>query len=356
MNNSIAEHVAGFGTEALWRDSWVWVTQHTGQIVVATVLGSAIAIALLGMKWLGKRLARKHVETNSWYHVIGNALGKIRLWFVVAVVANVVAVYAHAPEDLARTIYFLFVIAATLQATVFVREVILGTIAFRASGHQGLGSALNIIRVLVTFALFSIAAILILSNLGVNVTGLVAGLGIGGIAIGLAAQGIFRDLFAALSILFDRPFVIGDLIKFGDVTGRVLTIGLKTTRIRSLDGEEVIMSNDKLLDQQIRNFHGIESRRIVLQLPLHYSNASDKLACLPEQVEAVIAKVSDSRFGHALLTAFEANAIMFEIILHSTKGDADVRDRVRHQVMAATLAHLDAVGVGLSYQASDKPG
>ncbi len=356
MNNSIAAPFAALSAETLLRDSYLWITQHTVQIAIAAIIGTVIAVALLGLKWLGKRLARKYVGTDNWYHIVGNSLGKIRLWFVIVVVAQVVSAYAHAPSDLAQTIYFLFVIAATLQAAVFLREVVLGTIEYRASGRQGLGSALTIIRVLVTFAVFSVAAILILSNLGVNVTGLVAGLGIGGIAIGLAAQGIFRDLFAALSILLDRPFVIGDLIKFGDVTGRVQTIGLKTTRIRSLDGEEVIMSNDKLLDQQIRNFHGIESRRIVLHLPLHYSNASDKLACLPEQIEAVITKVPDSRFGHALLTSFEANAIMFEIILHSTKGDADVRDRVRHQVMSATLAHLDAVGVGLSYQASDKPG
>jgi small-conductance mechanosensitive channel len=355
MNNSMAEHVAGFGTQALWRDSWTWVTQHTGQIVVAAVLGTVIALVLLGLKWLGKRLARKHVETNTWYHVIGKALGKIRLWFVLAVVANVVAVYAHAPDDLARTIYFLFVIAATLQATVFVREVILGIIEFRANGHQGLGSALNIIRVLVTFALFSVAAILILSNLGVNVTGLVAGLGIGGIAIGLAAQGIFRDLFAALSILFDRPFVVGDVIKFGDVTGRVQTIGLKTTRVRSVEGEEVIMSNDKLLDQQIRNFHGIESRRIVLSLPLHYANAAAKLAGLPDALKAIVADIPDSRFDHALLTAFNDNSVTLELMLHSTKGAADVRDRVRHEAMCAALAYLEREGIGLSYQSNDMP-
>ncbi|UVO52735.1 mechanosensitive ion channel family protein [Sphingomonas sp. SUN039] len=355
MNNSIADQFADFGAEAMWRDTFIWVTQHTVQIVVATVLGAVIALVLLGLKWLGKRLARRHADGNHWYHIIGKSLGKIRLWFVAAVVAQVVATYAHAPSDLAGTIYFLFVIAFTLQAAVFAREVVLGIIEFRASGHQGLGSALNIIRLLVTFALFSIAAILILSNLGVNVTGLIAGLGVGGIAIGLAAQGIFRDLFAALSILFDRPFVVGDTIKFGDVTGKVQTIGLKTTRVRSVEGEEVIMSNDKLLDQQIRNFHGIEQRRIVLSLPLHYANAAAKFAEIPDALKAVVADISDSSFDHALLTEFKDNAVTLELMLHSTKGAADVRDRVRHEAMCATLAWLEREGIGLSYQSTDMP-
>jgi small-conductance mechanosensitive channel len=100
-----------------------------------------------------------------------------------------------------------------------------------------LGSAIGIIRLLVTVALFAIAIILILDNLGVNVTGLVAGLGIGGIAIGLAAQGIFKDLFSALSIIFDRPFRRGDTITFDQTTGTVEQIGLKSTRIRSLGGK-----------------------------------------------------------------------------------------------------------------------
>ena len=339
--------------EAMWRETALWVAQNYVQILGAALIGAIVAIALLGLKWFGNRLEHRHAGTNHWRYIVGAALAKIRLWFIIAVGIHIVATYAHAPADVMGTTYFLFVVAATLQAAVFAREVILGFIEHRAAGHQGLTSAINIVRVLITAALFAVAVVLILSNLGVNVTGLIAGLGIGGIAIGLAAQGIFRDLFAALSILFDRPFVVGDLIKFGDVTGRVEEIGLKTTRIRSLDGEEVIMSNDKLLDQQLRNFHGIESRRIVLTLPLHYSNPADKLAALSAQIEAVVAKIPDSRFGHALLSGFEPNAINFELLLYSTKGDADVRDRVRHQAMAATLAHLDAEGVGISYQASD---
>ena len=126
----------------------------------------------------------------------------------------------------------------------------------RVAEEQGagtLGNAMAIIRLLVSVALFAIAGILILDNLGVNVTALVAGLGIGGIAIGLAAQGIFADLFAALSILFDKPFKKGDTIRYDQSTGTVERIGLKTTRLRSITGEQLIMANTKLLEREIHN-------------------------------------------------------------------------------------------------------
>ncbi len=119
--------------------------------------------------------------------------------------------------------------------------------------RASLGNAMAIIRVLISVALFAIAGILILDNLGVNVTALVAGLGIGGIAIGLAAQGIFSDLFAALAILFDKPFKKGDTIRYDNSTGTVERIGLKTTRLRSLTGEQLIMANTKLLEREIHN-------------------------------------------------------------------------------------------------------
>ena len=121
-----------------------------------------------------------------------------------------------------------------------------------------------IIRVLVSVALFAIAIIVILDNLGVNVTALVAGLGIGGIAIGLAAQGIFSDLFAALAILFDKPFRRGDTIRYDNSVGTVERIGLKTTRLRSLTGEQMVMANTKLLEREIHNLADGRSRRLTL--------------------------------------------------------------------------------------------
>ncbi len=331
----------------LQADGLEWITGHSNAIALAALLGAAIVAALIVARTVGRRLCANAATHGQPPPVLGRALAKTRLWFMLAVAAHIVARYAHAPDDLAQTIRFVFVIAATLQAAVFARELILGIVETRAVAREGLGSALGIIRLLVTVALFAIAVVVVLSNLGVNVTGIVAGLGIGGIAIGLAAQGIFKDLFAALSILFDAPFRVGDLIRFGDVTGRVEAIGLKTTRIRSLDGEEVVMSNDRLLDQQLRNFRGVARHRIVLRLPLHYRNPAEKLAALPTALAVVIGAIPDARFDQALLGEFRDAAVVLEVVLHTDGGDAATRDRVRHAAMVAMLAHLESQEVAL---------
>ena len=182
----------------LWNDSMLWILQHTKLIAVAVIIGIAIVVALYGLRMLGKRLSR---EPNPWRGVIGRALASMKLWFMVPLAAQLVATYAHAPTDLANTIAFVFVITATFQGALFLRELILGTIEVRAADrdtHEGLANAIGLVRLFVNVVLFVLAFLLILGNLGVNVVGLVAGLGIGGIAIGLAAPGIFRDLFASI--------------------------------------------------------------------------------------------------------------------------------------------------------------
>src|SRR4029079_719783 len=162
---------------------------------------------------------------------------------------------------------------AALQGAVWARELIMGVVGRHSgdeAGENTLANALAVIRVLVSVTLFAVAIIVILDNLGVNVTALVAGLGIGGIAIGLAAQGIFSDLFAALAILFDKPFRRGDTIRFDQTVGRVERIGLKTTRMRSLSGEQIIMANTKLLEREIHNLADGRLRRMTIPFGLRY--------------------------------------------------------------------------------------
>src|SRR3546814_1700872 len=120
---------------------------------------------------------------------------------------------------------------------------------------------MGISRVIVTFEMFAIGAMVVLDNLGVNVAGLVAGLGIGGIAIGLAAQGIFSDLFAALSIIFDKPFLKGETINYDQTTATVERIGLKSTRLRAITGEKKIISNTNLLGKEITSYVDLKDRK-----------------------------------------------------------------------------------------------
>jgi small-conductance mechanosensitive channel len=336
----------------LWGDVASWLGTHSLEILVGVTFGVAIVFVLLGLRSLGVRICHTKREGADMRRTIGRALAKTRLWFMIAVAAQLIASHAHAPGELASATRFLFIVASVLQAAIWARELILGVIEHRAQAngqHNGLGSAIGIIRLLVTVAIFAIALILILDNLGVNVTGLVAGLGIGGIAIGLAAQGIFSDLFAALSIIFDRPFQVGQMIRFGEAVGRVEAIGLKTTRLRSLDGEQIVVSNAKLLDQPIRNLADIEERRVLLNLQLVYESDPDRLASLPKELEKIIEAEPDCRFIHAWLVDFGPAALVVELLFHVEVSLVERMNEARHRVMIAVLRRLDALEIRLNH-------
>jgi small-conductance mechanosensitive channel len=187
-------------------------------------------VLLYGVRALALRACKRLGPTHPFAGVFLEVVRKTRLWFLVALAVELVLGFLHAPADVARTAGFLFTVATRCRWAIWARRLILGLISLRVGDQENepghLASAMGIIKLLISIAVFTIAAVVILDNLGVNVTGLVAGLGIGGIAIGLAAQGIFADLFAALSIIFDKPFQVGDTIvyqgKEGPVTGKVV--------------------------------------------------------------------------------------------------------------------------------------
>ncbi|MEO7178240.1 MAG: mechanosensitive ion channel domain-containing protein, partial [Allosphingosinicella sp.] len=271
--------------------------------------------------------------------------------FIVFTSAQLVAEHASTPPALMGLIHVGFVIAASIQAAIWGRELILGYVAHRTGDQEQstLASAIGIIRLLVTVTLFAIAIILILDNLGVNVTGLIAGLGIGGIAIGLAAQGIFSDLFAALSILFDKPFRRGDAISFDQTAGTVERIGLKSTRIRSVNGEEVIVSNANLLNARLQNMTRLEHRRAVMILNLVYRTPAEQLAALPDELRAIVERQPRARFDRAHLTAFAASSIDLELVFFAQAPDFATFLDIRQAVMLGILRRFAELGVDFAF-------
>ena len=216
-----------------------WLAQNREGLLLGLAVGLALVAFMLLFRSYGQRVIARDPEGFGWRNVIARVLAKTSALFMVIAAADVIATYAALPRRAAHLVDIAFTIAFALQGAIWVRELILGLIGRKVAGEAGssaLANAMAIIRLLVSVTLFAIAGILILDNLGVNGTALVAGLGIGGIAIGLAAQGIFSDLFAALSILFDKPFKRGDTIRYDNSTGTVERIGLKTTRLRSMTG------------------------------------------------------------------------------------------------------------------------
>ncbi len=329
-----------------------WLNSHTTQIALSAASGAVIVVLLYGVKLFGGYLCSARFSESHWPGIIGRALKRTRLWFKVAVAAQIVAATAHAPAEIAYPIRVLFVVAAVLQAAVWVRALILGLVEYRAGSTDPTGnlqSAMGLIRVLLTAGLFILATILILSNLGVDVTGLLAGLGIGGIAIGLAAQGIFSDLFAALSVLFDKPFKKGDMVKFDASQGTVEAIGLKSTRIRALSGEEIVISNANLLNKELRNLAVFETRRYFQTLSLVYQTPRDLCATLPDLLKAAVEGVDRCTFGRCALDNFAPSSLDFLLIYEIHEADpSDALDR-KHLVNNAILRLFAEKGIQFAY-------
>jgi MscS family membrane protein len=166
--------------------------------------------------------------------------------------------------------------------------------------------------------------LLILDQLGFDITALVAGLGIGGVAIALAVQNVLGDLFASLSIVLDKPFVVGDTINVGDMTGTVEYIGIKTTRLRSLSGEMIVFSNNDLLKSRIRNFRVMQERRIVFAVQVTYDTAQEKLERIPGMLRAAVENRKQTRFDRAHFKGFSESALDFEVVYFVTTPDYNV--------------------------------
>ncbi len=336
----------------IFAETLAWLTANADDLALGAIVAAGLVGLMLILREVGHRLVAADPECRGWRGVIGRVLAKTTILFMVAAAIDIVLNYADVPARPARLADILFVIAAALQGAIWGREIILGVIASRTGEDDGsstLGNAMALIRVLVSVTLFAIALIFILDNLGVNVTGLVAGLGIGGIAIGLAAQGIFSDLFAALAIMFDRPFRRGDTIRYGTTTGTVERIGLKTTRMRSVTGEQVIMANTKLLEQELHNLAEAKVRRVSLAFSLTYQVSPDAIAGLPDLLSPAVGAIKGCRLVRAVATSFGPSAIEAELVYDDRTTDQDKLAAHKSAIIIGVMRALADRGIGFAY-------
>ena len=328
-----------------------WFIANRADLPAGLAVAGGIVLFMLGIRWIGSWMTNGDPHCTSWRGVMGRILGKTTIFFMVATALDIVVTYAAVPARIERLIDILFIVAAAIQGAIWARELILGTIARRVGDDNDttLGNASAIIRVLVSVLLFAVAILVILENLGADVTALVAGLGIGGIAIGLAAQGIFSDLFAALAILFDRPFRRGDTIQYDQTTGTVERIGLKTTRLRSLNGEQVVMANTKLLEREIHNFAEGQSRRSQLPFGLVYQTDPEQLEKVPSLAKGAVESRKGCSFVRCAILGFGPSSIDFEMIYDSSSVDANQVAADRTAVALAVLRAFAKHGLEFAY-------
>jgi small-conductance mechanosensitive channel len=336
----------------MWRSTSDWLAVHYVQIGVAIGAGVLIYLALAALRSFGKRWRSAYGDPLGYANVLGRAVARTSHFFMVLIAAKLVAGYADPPAALFKTIAFLFTVAAVLQCAIWAREIILGLIERKTLAEDGQGetlaNAMGLIRVLVTFALFAIATIVVLDNLGVNVTGLVAGLGIGGIAIGLAAQGIFSDLFAALSIIFDKPFRRGEVITYDQTTARVEKIGLKSTRLRAMSGEKKVISNANLLQKEITSLHTLIQRRVTFAIGIIYQTPEAKAEAIPAMLQEIV-EAEGFIFVNAGLVRFGASSLDYEVNFDVPDPDTHDYFLSRHRMGLAIWKRFNAEGIEFAY-------
>ena len=317
---------------AWWTSSVAWVDTHWLQIGIAIGAGLVIYFALSLIRGFALKKAQSAPGQFTLTDIVGRVIHKTKSLVLAIVSIRLVAASANPPVVVLHIIQLVFTVAVVLQVAIWAREIVLGLIQRRAAdGHnETLVNAMGIIRLLISIALFAVAAIVILDNMGVNVTGLIAGLGIGGIAIGLAAQGIFSDLFASLSIIFDRPFRVGEAIKYDNSVATVERIGLKSTHLRSVNGELLVISNTNLLSKEITNYAHLERRRVQFAIGVIYQTTPAMLRALPDLLKAQV-EAEGHEFIRSSFIGFGASSLDFELV-------ADIPSADYNEVIAARTA------------------
>lgn len=339
-------------TRAFFTDASLWVQSHWLQILVATGIAVGVVLLLYWLRSWGAKLCQRSDGPMGWGTIVGRAVSRTGSFFIVMLSVRLVSNYAAPPAMLEKTIAFLFTVAVVFQGAIWAREIILGAIEKKTESEnyhgEALLSALGLIRLLVTVALFAIALVVVLDNLGVNVTGLVAGLGVGGIAIGLAAQGIFADLFAALAIIFDKPFRRGDKVMYDQTVGVVEEIGLKSTRVRSFDGEVRIISNKQLLDKEIQNISNRDHIRIKLPVGVAYETPPEQLEVLPEMLTGIVEEAGGT-VARASYEALGASSVDFNLWFDIPGDDWPTAHKVRDKVIIGILRRFAAEGISIPF-------
>ncbi|MFA5320439.1 MAG: mechanosensitive ion channel domain-containing protein [Candidatus Omnitrophota bacterium] len=214
---------------------------------------------------------------------------------------------------------------------------------------ETLGKSLQGILTVVKFIIWGCAAIFFLDNLGFKVSAVIAGLGIGGVAVALAAQAVLRDLFSYFCILFDQPFIVGDFIIVGDFMGSIEHIGIKTTRIRSLSGEMLIFSNSDLTDSRVRNYKLMEKRRVLFKLGVVYQTPLQQMKEIPLMIERIIKGVEGAIFERAHFLSFGNFSLDFEIVYHVIGGDYNKYMDIQQQINFAVMREFSEKKIEFAY-------
>lgn len=331
---------------------------------IAAVVGGVAWIALTFVKAVVlKRVLRFQAElagarSIQFPHVqaiLESLRSKTRQWFILGLsaLAGLQALDSGILSAPKLALAGKLVIALSLlQAWLWISDFLNRWLEHKTKAPSTDATALTSLRAILFLMRLALAAALLLlalDNFGVNITALVAGLGIGGVAIALAVQNILGDLFASLTIVLDKPFVLGDTIQVGDIIGTIENIGLKTTRLRSISGEELILPNADLLQSRVRNYKRMEERRTAFRVGVTYSTPAQKLRAIPEWIREIVSRHPEARLDRVHFAEMAASSLDFEIVYFIDSPEFKDHMDLREKVNLAIFEKFSAEGVEFAY-------
>jgi small-conductance mechanosensitive channel len=322
-------------------------------LAAAVIIVVALILCVL-RRFIHRRLDEYAKRTTTKVDdIVADLLGRMRFWFLVATSLYAGSLALTLPAVAARVIRTIAVLALLGQAgiwgTALVTFWITRSVKRKLEEDAATATSMAAIGFIIKLVLWAVILLLALDNMGVDITALIAGFGIGGIAVALALQKILGDLFASLSIVIDKPFVIGDFIIVDDLLGTVERIGLKTTRVRSLFGEQLVFSNSDLLNSRIRNYKRMFERRITFSLGVTYQTPHAKLAAIPEMIRTIVEDQAMTRFDRAHFKEYGDFALKFEIVYYVLVPDYNTYMDIQQAINLAIYERFEKEGIEFAY-------
>lgn len=338
----------------LLSESFFGNTLRTWASALGVTAAVYLVLRLLATLVVSRLASFARTTETRWDDIVTSALGRTKnsLLLIVSVYAG--SLVLALADGIVEFLEHLTVIALLVQVGIWVsaaiREWVAITRAERAEEDAAAVMTMNVIGIAARIVLWSMVLLLALDNLGVDVTALVAGLGVGGIAVALAAQNILGDLFASLSIVLDRPFVLGDFLIVDDKLGSVEEIGLKTTRVRSLSGEQLVFSNTDLLNSRIRNFGRMYERRVAFEIGVTYETPRESLKAIPTMIRSAIEEHGELvRFDRAHFKKYGDFALVFEIVYYVLGPDYNQYMDIQQDINFHIHEKFESEGIEFAY-------
>ena len=324
------------------------------------LIAGIVGVIVWGSLWILRDLIASRYKKYSTaknptlIRLVGYLIGHTKQIFFFAVALNAAQASLTLPDRVQRIVSSAVMILILIQVGLWAGRTVrfyLELKELERGADRVFSGSLGIIGFVARMLIWSLLILLALDNLGVNITALLAGLGVGGVAVALALQNVLGDLFASLSIALDKPFVIGDSLVIDTYIGKVEHIGIKTTRLRSESGEQIILSNADILKSRVRNFGRLPQQRILATVSLDFDTPTDKLKALPQLLENVVREHSQARFERCHLKTLGESSFQFELSYFVQQPAANPLLDLQQSVNFRIIDEVRRLGLQFAYPA-----